>query len=576
MYFLALAMDFDGTIARNGVVDRPTRDALRRLKESGRRLILVTGRELPDLARTVDDLTLFDRIVAENGALVCDPATGRERVIGTPPPAAFVERLAALGVAPVSVGRAIVATWEPHQDKVLQAIHELGLELQIVFNKGAVMVLPTGVNKDTGLHAALDELGLSINNTVGVGDAENDHAFLRDCGCSAAVANALGSVKDEVDIRLAAGHGAGVVELIDRIIAEDALLAPPARHCVAFGTLADAGCADLAPQEGNVLIVGGSESGKTRLAIALTENMAEKGFEFAVIDPESDYAGLAHTVAIGTETTAPLLSEALQLLGEARVNVVICTQALTIGARQTFLANFLGEVAALRGRTGRPHWLVVDEAHQVLPSGGEASDRIEETGARATIFVTLSPHHLSHRVLRSVGTVLALGEGAPHYIAGIAERIGIDPPAGLPVPQDVQLIRWKPGSGEAPVLVDLQPSDRPHLRHRGKYALGDVGAWRSFYFRGPRKRLNRPANNLYSFMEIAAEVGDEVWQHHLRAGDYTAWFRHVIKDEDLARIAERLEDDETVSAEESRRAIAVAVVQRYAGPADEWRRPASA
>lgn len=567
MYFLALAMDFDGTIARDGVVDPPTLNALRRLRKTGRRLILVTGRELPDLASLVGDLGLFDRIVAENGALICEPATGRERVIGTPVPESFVRRLDALGVTPLSVGRAIVATWEPCQGKVLKAIRDLGLELQIIFNKGAVMVLPPGINKETGLRAALDELGLSINNTVGVGDAENDHAFLRGCGSSAAVANALPSVKDEVDIRLAADHGAGVVELIGRIIAEDVRLASPQRHAIRYGTLAGGECAELAPYEGNVLLVGASESGKTRLAIALTEDMAAKGFEFAIIDPEGDYSGLAHSVAVGSETSAPLPGEALKLLGEARVNVVVCTQAMTIGARQAFLAAFLGETAALRRRTGRPHWLVVDEAHQVLPSGGEASLLVELDDLSPTVFVTLSPNLLSHRVLRSVGTVLALGSDATAVLAAIAARMGVAPPVDAPVPAPGQLLRWHPGSDDPPALVALIPCGEPHMRHRGKYALGDVGSWRSFYFRGPRMHLNRPANNLYSFVEIAAEVDDEVWEHHLRAGDYGAWFRQVIKDEDLARLADALRRDRSASPLDSRRAIAEAVFRRYAGPA---------
>lgn len=567
MYFLALATDFDGTIARDGVVDRPTLDALRRLKETGRRLVLVTGRELPDLGRLVRDLSLFDRVVAENGALIHEPATGREQVIGTAASDAFLKRLRALGVGPISVGRSIVATWEPHQDKVLKAIRDLGLELQIVFNKGAVMVLPTGVNKETGLRAALDEMGLSVKNTVGVGDAENDHAFLSACGCSAAVANALASVCAEVDICLAGDHGAGVVELVDRIIAEDALLAPRSRNAIRYGTVPQGHCADIAPHEGNVLVAGASESGKTRLAIALTAEMAAKGFEFAVIDPESDYGGLPHTVSVGSATSAPHVSETLRLLGDVKVNAVVCTQAMMIGERQAFLATFLREIAALNERTGRPHWLVVDEAHQVLPSGGDASAIVEERKPSTIIFVTLSPHLLSHRVLRSVRTILALGDSAPEILASIAERIGIARPATSPIPSGLQVLRWQPGSGEGATLVDLGPCSTPHLRHRGKYALGDVGDWHSFYFRGPGRKLNRAAHNLYSFVQLAADVDDDVWEHHLRAGDYAAWFRHVIKDEELAQIAESLQHDRSMSPKDSRRSIAEAVHQRYAGPA---------
>ncbi|WP_223861654.1 HAD family hydrolase, partial [Geminicoccus harenae] len=221
MYYLALATDYDGTIAEHGAVDQATFDALCELKKSGRRLILVSGRELPDLQRAFPDLELFDLAVLENGGLLYEPATRTETVLGEPPPAALVERLQAEGVEPLSVGRSIIATWTPHEHTVLAAIRELGLELQIIFNKGAVMVLPSGVNKATGLHAALERLGLSAHNVVGVGDAENDHAFLAECGVGVAVANALPSLKEAAEIVTEAPRGAGVAELAAAMVAND-------------------------------------------------------------------------------------------------------------------------------------------------------------------------------------------------------------------------------------------------------------------------------------------------------------------------------------------------------------------
>jgi hydroxymethylpyrimidine pyrophosphatase-like HAD family hydrolase len=137
-----------------------------------------------------------------------------ERALAPAPPALFVQELIAQKIEPVSVGRSIVATCEPHQTAVLNVIRQLGLELQIIFNKGAVMVLPAGINKATGLKAALTELDISPHNVVAVGDAENDHAFLRACGCAAAVANAVPSVREEADVKLAGDHGAGMIELI--------------------------------------------------------------------------------------------------------------------------------------------------------------------------------------------------------------------------------------------------------------------------------------------------------------------------------------------------------------------------
>ena len=116
------------------------------------------------------------------------------------------------------MGRCIVATWEPHEAVALECIKALNLELQITFNKGAVMILPSGVNKASGLAAALAELNIASDDVIGVGDAENDHAFLRACGLGVAVANALDSVKDTADLVTQGARGVGVVELIDRIL----------------------------------------------------------------------------------------------------------------------------------------------------------------------------------------------------------------------------------------------------------------------------------------------------------------------------------------------------------------------
>ena len=136
---------------------------------------MLLGRELPDLARVFPELDLFDHVVAENGALLFEPATKKESPLAPKPPGMLVETLRRKGVTPLSVGRSIIATWEPNEKLVLEVIHELGLELQIVLNKGAVMVLPPGVNKASGLKAALADLGLSAHNVVSIGDAENDH-----------------------------------------------------------------------------------------------------------------------------------------------------------------------------------------------------------------------------------------------------------------------------------------------------------------------------------------------------------------------------------------------------------------
>ena len=110
MFFVAIATDYDGTLARHGRVNQATRSALEEVRRSGRKLILVTGRTLPDLESTFDAIQLFDVVVAENGAVLFDPAKKQEIPLAEPPPPALVERLRELGVKPLSVGRTIIAT----------------------------------------------------------------------------------------------------------------------------------------------------------------------------------------------------------------------------------------------------------------------------------------------------------------------------------------------------------------------------------------------------------------------------------------------------------------------------------
>lgn len=230
MKFDVLATDYDGTLAHDGVVNDATVDALMRARDAGLRLVLVTGRELTDLFHTFPHPAVFDLIVAENGAVLYDPATQAVDVISSSPPSALLDRLKEENV-PFSVGHSIVATVEPYEHKVLAAIRDLGLEWHVIFNKGSVMALPAEVTKATGLAAALAMLEVSHERVIGIGDAENDQAFLRACGLAVAVANALQAVKQTAHIVTDEARGSGVRELIDRALADDlpdVLPVPPA------------------------------------------------------------------------------------------------------------------------------------------------------------------------------------------------------------------------------------------------------------------------------------------------------------------------------------------------------------
>jgi len=287
MRYFALACDYDGTLAHHGRVDDATLAALKRLLASGRELILVSGRELEDLQSVFPHLDLFGLAVLENGALIYHPATKKEKILAERPPRRFIEALEKRNVEPFSVGRVIVATWHPHEAAVLDAIRECGLELQIIFNKDAVMVLPAGVNKATGLAAALRERGLSAHNVVGVGDAENDHAFLSLCECGVAVDNALPAVKETADFVTRGRHGAGVSELIDELVGSDLAILKGrlVRHHLLFGYRDNGREVRLRPHTGGLLFAGPSGSGKSTAATSFIERLLEAKYQFCIIDP---------------------------------------------------------------------------------------------------------------------------------------------------------------------------------------------------------------------------------------------------------------------------------------------------
>jgi HAD superfamily hydrolase (TIGR01484 family) len=564
MYFVALATDYDGTLASDGVVSAATLASLQRLKETGRKLILVTGRELPDLRRVFPDIGIFDKVVAENGALLYTPATETEKAIAPEPPADFVASLEAKGVAPLSVGRSIVATWEPHQATALDTIKEFGLELDIIFNKGAVMILPSGVNKATGLDAALSEIALSPHNVVGVGDAENDHAFLRACGCSVAVANALPAVKDTADLVMKGSRGEGVEELIEALMEQDQDLGFAPRNRILIGRDADGQPAELRPMD-CVLIAGSSGIGKSTLATALTERCVEKGFQFCVFDPEGDYGELENAVTVGDGNTPPNRKQALELLENPQTNIVLSALAVEQEKRPEFFAEFLPDMAGLRAKTARPHWLIADEAHHLIPKSRDSASLALSKELPGTILITVHPGAVAADALRLITAVLALGPKADEVVETFCRQIKMPLPEGLRAPEGEHILFWRPG--EPPRLVEAEKPRQSRKRHSRKYAQGELDEGASFYFRGPDGALNLRAQNLIIFLQIAEGVDDPTWEHHLRAGDYSEWFRRQIKDDALADEAAAVEADKTISPAESRKRIAECVRRRYTGPA---------
>src|SRR5690349_18381521 len=334
------ACDYDGTIADGGRCSPEIVQALARVRESGRKVLLVTGRMLPDLRSVCADVDrMFDAVVAENGALLYFPETREARTLGDPPESALVEELRRRGV-PFDLGSSIIATTEPYAEAALAAIRETGVERTLVFNKGALMLLPGGVTKGTGLDAALTVLALSAHNMVGAGDAENDHAFLAMSECAVAVADAVPALRERADYVTRAPAARGVVEFIEEHLLRDIVDIVPrlTRHQLVLGGRADGTPVALAAHGTRLLVVGPSATGKSTLTGVLAERVLESGRSLVLLDPEGDFRTLAElerVVVFGGkgEQALPAPEELDQLLRQPTSSLVLDLSAMSMAEK---------------------------------------------------------------------------------------------------------------------------------------------------------------------------------------------------------------------------------------------------
>jgi hydroxymethylpyrimidine pyrophosphatase-like HAD family hydrolase len=564
MRYHILATDYDGTLATHGQVDAATVEKLRQLRATGRRLVLVTGREMKDLKIVFPGFSVFDDIVAENGALLHEPATGAEQLLGPPPDAAFVKALEQRGVAPLSVGKVIIATWEPHEKAVLDAIKASGIERQLIFNKGAVMILPSGVNKATGLRALLKSRHLSLHNTVAVGDAENDGALLLAAECAVAVGNALSSVKALADWVTDDPHGRGVMEVMDQLIRDDlaAFDSRLGRHYLELGTLKDGRPFCVSPYRSGLLVSGVSGAGKTTFTLSILEVLVRQEYQFCLIDPEGDYLDLPGAVVVGNETSLPPIEEISSLLKAPGQNLVVCTISVPLADRPAFFSRLLAALLELRQETGHPHWLLLDEAHHLIPSPAGMEVGSLPADFNNFILITTSPDALSAATLAKVGMVITIGENSAYPINQFCHVLGIPAPADIPPLAEGEICVWDRDDPAAAYTARYLLPHQLQQRHKKKYAQGDMG-YNSFVFTGRQGQLHLVANNLMMFVHLAKGIDTDTWLFHLQRHDLTNWFRDTVHDEELATVAE--EAGQMADPDGSKRYVLEAIGKKYTG-----------
>lgn len=541
-YFHAVAVDYDGTLTEQRRPAAEVLAALRAVRAGGRMVVLVTGRIPSDLRADFPEVDEhFDAIVAENGAVLCRPGSG-DRPIATPVDPALEEAIRARGI-PVTRGLVLVATDARWGDAVNEEIARLGLEVQIIRNRGALMVLPTGVTKGTGVSRVLEELGLSRHSAVGIGDAENDHSLLAACEVGVAVANAIPSLEARADVVLATADGRGVSEfLLGPFLAGLPGLEP--RHWrVTLGREPD-GTPVAIPASGvNIEIYGATGTGKSYLAGLIAEQLIDMRYLLCVIDLEGDHVPLAEAygvVALGGREALPTPREAAALIADG-VSIIVDLSMCTEERKQEYGAALLDALQRVREDVGLPHWIVVEEAHIPLPAGQEGWWCREPLQKGICI--------VSYR---------------PELVCGhLTARADL----AITMESNTRALVTMRRTGETRTFT---PAERAtsHVRHWHKYSEGKLPRHRSFFFRDAHGLTGQVAGNMPEFLAVIRHARPEVLRHHASGGDFSRWLGDLLQSPGTAGAVSEYErevaiDDDPQAVRSFRSALESIIAERF-------------
>jgi len=184
------------------------------------------------------------------------------------------------------------------------------------------------------------------------------------------------------------------------------------------------------------------------------------------------------------------------------------------------------------------------------------------------VLITVHPDMLSSAILQRMDSMIAVGADATENLDCFAMAANDPPPEWEgPALQLGQVLYWT-RKGGPPRLVVAYPCKQERRRHRRKYAKGELTPEKSFYFQGPKKKLNLRAQNLMLFLQLADGVDDETWEYHRRQGDYSKWLRSSVKDEDLADDVALIESMKKIDPAEGRSQIRELIERDYTLPAD--------
>lgn len=584
--FRAVALDYDGTLATGARPDADVLAALADVRAAGTAVVLVTGRILAELRHVFPDVDAHvDVVVAENGTVVS--GRGGHRRLVTPVPAVLEDALNRRGV-PVRGGEVLLACDGVHGDVVFDEIHRLGLDCQVLHNRAALMILPAGTSKGLGLRAALGDLGISPHDAIGVGDAENDHALLDTCEVGVAVADAVASLRERADVVLDEPDGAGVVELLRGPLVRGDEVLRPERWSVPVGRDPGGSPVRLPGTPANVLVAGGSNTGKSYLGGLFAEGLVERGYTVVVIDVEGDHAGLSalpSVLLMGGAHRLPTPDEVCAPVCRVFASVVVDLSLLPPNEQDEYSVALLAAIAESRRATGLPHWVFVDEAHRPFgadralpmtldpPADPALADRSALDGTGQCL-ITWVPASLRRDVLAAMDVVVALparrgavgpgsgpGEAADGVVTVLAARGGtelVDSFAAV-LPGQALLV----GAGGRTTVATVSSRRTTHVRHWHKYAYAELPDDKRFRFRDRAGETGQVAANTYEFHHLLRACDEQVVAHHVAGRDFSSWARESLQDDALAADLATIEHDGAADVAATRERLVRAVERRY-------------
>ena len=550
MRLFVLALDYDGTIARDGALDPAVRDAIAAVRHAGIIVLLVSGRILRELQRVAGDLHFVDGVVAENGAVLHVPATGHTSILGPRSPAAFLDELRRRGIWFES-GECLVDAAADVAPQLLDVIRQLQVPLVLAFNGGRVMALTQGTSKSSGLQAMLARMRLSPRNTLAVGDAENDHELLRLAEVGVAVEWGSRRLQEVADVVVAGRGPADLAGYLRKVVADGRLPIPSrARRRLMLGFTEDGREFSLAVRGRNVLVAGDAKSGKSWVAGLLCEQLILLGYSVCVIDPEGDYRtleALPGVTLLGGEDPPPTPRELLRALRYPDRSLVIDLSQMPQEQKVRYVHALLPAINTVRQRTGLPHRILLDEAHYFLH--GPEAHRLLDLERNGYTIVTYRASTLPAPVLAAAEVIIVTCESSPGEAATLQRACQRCAPLSE---QDwARIAHLRPGEAVAlPVTAEacgqLQHFSigtrlTPHVRHREKYVDVPVSAEHAFRFAAHGDQTRQSACTLRTFVAALERFSPAALDGYWQRGDFVRWIRDVFGDHALAGELEALQ-----------------------------------